>query len=137
MKKIFQHIEGIQRLLNKNPEVISAILFGSVVKGEIRPRDIDIALYFEETTAFKDILRIKIEIEERLKAITELKPDIKILNITPLEAQLEIIDTGRVIYCRDWGKYTDYLERLSKEALETVQNRVSLKEAEEELYAPN
>ncbi len=72
MKKIFQYIEGIQRLLNKNPEVISAILFGSVVKEEIRPRDIDIALYFEETTAFKDILRIKIEIEERLKAITEL-----------------------------------------------------------------
>lgn len=135
MKRDLRAIKRIQELLTARPEIISAILFGSFIRGDRRPRDMDIALYFEEATGLKEELKIKAELEERLKKIRGLKPDIKILNIAPIEAQLEIIETGKVIYCKDKEKYTDYLERLSREAIETVQNRLSLKEAEEELYS--
>lgn len=128
-------IKRIQGILKTCPYISFAILYGSIVKDDPRPRDIDIAIYLDDYGGLENEISLKLKLGEDFSKFLKKKVDLRILNTAPVEFQLEIVETGILLYCKDRELYSEYLERLSRDALDTIQNRVSLKEAEEEFYA--
>ncbi len=115
------------------PDISFAIMFGSYVKDAPNPADIDIAIYIDNYKGLMEEIALKTEIESKLSDNLPLKADVRVINNAPIEILLEIIETGAVAYVRNKKEYSDFLENLSREALDTIQNRISLKEAEEEI----
>ncbi len=126
-------IEKITDVLKQYPEIVFAIVFGSFTKGDVRARDIDIAIYMDAYKGLAEEIGLRMKIENALGKVLPLRPDVRVINNAPVEVSLNIIETGMVVYVKDRSRYTDYLERLSREALDTIQNRISLKEAEDEI----
>lgn len=57
-----------------------------------------------------------------------------LLELLPIEAQLKIVNQGKILFVKDMELLTDYLEELLKRAIETMVNRLILKKQEDELY---
>ena len=72
MYTVAQVTQLITPLLRKH-NVIRAALFGSLVKGTLRPdSDIDVLVEVPETYSLFDVLRIRVELEESLKKKVDL-----------------------------------------------------------------
>jgi predicted nucleotidyltransferase len=126
-------IEKITDIFKQYPEIVFAILFGSFVKNDPNPADVDVAVYIDNYKGVLEEIGLRNALENKLGEVLPLKADVKVINNAPIEILLEIIETGALAYARDKNEYSDYLENLSREALDTIQNRISLKEAENEI----
>ncbi len=137
MEKTVAALTGsLNKVLAKYP-VVSAYLFGSYARGNIRPgSDIDIALYVRphSTLSLDEELTLGREIEE----LSGLRPlDVRVMNDMPLTIQGEILTRGILVFSADekgrvsyetktLALYFDYLphiEYFRKEFLKSVANR--------------
>lgn len=105
-KLLFQDIKGI---LEKNPAVSFAYIFGSFVENE-GFNDIDIALYADEEilgnmTATEFQLELGVKLEKELNICTI---DCRALNPAPLSFRFSVITKGDLIFSRDEEKRVSF-----------------------------
>ncbi len=120
-------LKEIAELLEKDQSVVFAYLYGSYLKDRATARDIDIAIYVKE---YRGLLETECKqadrLREKLSRVTNRPVHVRVLNEAPVEFQLEVTETGRVIYVSDEDAFTDYLEELSRKAIQTIQYRYSI-----------
>jgi predicted nucleotidyltransferase len=102
-ENIMELIPKAQRILEKNPRVIFAYLFGGLAKGRITPiSDIDIAVYLKDIKDEIDVFNIKLELLTTLSEVLNTEEiDIVILNNTPLPLKAKIIQNKKVLVDKD------------------------------------
>ena len=100
-------METISKVLEKEPDILFAYLFGSYAKGiQDEKSDIDIAIYLkDERLIEKDSLypsRIAIKIERELTRKRTL--DVRILNGSTLRFRNQVLRYGKLLFSRDEKK---------------------------------
>jgi len=102
-ENIMELIPKAQRILDENPRVIFAYLFGGLAKGRITPiSDIDIAVYLKDIKDEIDVFNIKLELLTSLSEVLNTEEiDIVILNNTPLPLKAKIIQNKKVLVDKD------------------------------------
>lgn len=107
----YTHVENISRILEKEPDILFAYLFGSHAKNTMhKESDIDIAIYlsdssfFEEDPLYTSRLAIKIE-----KALSEKKVvDLRVLNGSTIRFKSQVIKHGKLISSGDEKKRIEF-----------------------------
>ena len=107
----YTHVENISKILEKEPDILFAYLFGSHAKNTMHKKsDIDIAVHLkdpsllEEDPLYPSRLAIKIE-----KALSEKKVvDLRILNGSTIRFKSQVIKHGKLIYSRDEKKRIEF-----------------------------
>lgn len=96
-------------ILEYYPRLLGIYLFGSYATGgEYPDSDVDLALLFPyPETLEHDILAFS-PCHEELKGETNRSVDLINLRNSPTTFQIEIIDTGRLIFCADKEKVTEF-----------------------------
>ena len=100
-------METISKVLEKEPDILFAYLFGSYAKGiQDEKSDIDIAIYLkDEKLIEKDSLypsRIAIKIERELAGKRMI--DVRILNGSTLRFRNQVLRYGKLLFSRDEEK---------------------------------
>lgn len=104
-------MENISRVLEKEPEVLFAYLFGSYAKGiQDDKSDIDIAIYIiDENILEKDPLypsRLAIKLE---KALAEKRTlDVRVLNGSTLRFRSQVLRYGKLLVSKDEKKRIEF-----------------------------
>ncbi len=104
-------MENITRVLEKEPEVLFAYLFGSYAKGiQDEKSDIDIAIYIQDENILeKDPLypsRLAIKLE---KALAEKRTlDIRVLNGSTLRFRSQVLRYGKLLFSKDEKKRIEF-----------------------------
>ena len=104
-------MENISRVLEKEPEVLFAYLFGSYAKGiQDDKSDIDIAIYIiDENILEKDPLypsRLAIKLE---KALAEKRTlDVRVLNGSTLGFRSQVLRYGKLLVSKDEKKRIEF-----------------------------
>lgn len=112
-------LEVLEGLLQSETEVAFAYFYGSPAEREKdealpAPRDLDVAVYVQEADPFE----VELRLQRRFYEETALPPealDIRAINAAPLSIAVGILNSGRLIFCRD--------PLLHAESLENVANR--------------
>ena len=98
--------EQLQEILSFYPEIIAVYLFGSYLKDTEQARDIDLAVLTSQITG---TVNLYMELYPRLAEIfSPLEVDLLFLQNATLPVTFEVIYTGKVVYCSDDDKRTDY-----------------------------
>jgi len=102
-ENIMELIPKAQRILDENPRVIFAYLFGGLAKGRITPiSDIDIAVYLKDIKDEGDIFDIKLELLTSLSEVLNTEEiDLVVLNNAPLPLKAKIIQNKKVLVDKD------------------------------------
>jgi len=106
-KPIPENIMGLipkaQKILDENPKVIFAYLFGGLAKGRITPiSDVDIAVYLKDFKSEEDIFDIKLELLTSLSEVLNTEEiDLVVLNTAPLPLKARIIQNKQVLVDKD------------------------------------
>jgi len=104
-------VENITRVLEKEPEVLFAYLFGSYAKGiQDDKSDIDIAIYIQDENILeKDPLypsRLAIKLE---KALAEKRTlDVRVLNGSTLRFRSQVLRYGKLLFSKDEKKRIEF-----------------------------
>jgi len=98
-------IEKDLTFLFTRKDLLAALLFGSVVKGEETPRsDIDICLV---APACKDRIGLLREVHRNLDVFSK-KYDVRIFEELPLYIQIQIIENHEIIHTKDVYELFEY-----------------------------
>lgn len=105
------YVETISKVLEKEPDIVFAYLFGSYAKGiQDEKSDIDIAIYLkDEKLLEKDPLypsRIAIKIERGLAGKKTL--DVRVLNGSTLRFKNQVLRHGKLLFSRDEKKRIEF-----------------------------
>ncbi len=113
-----KEIGGMERFFEKVAEVFEnfveiefAYCFGSFIRGDTFTfNDIDIALHLSTNMSSYQQLKFASRVGRELEKMFryEFEFDVKVLNRAPLNFQYRVIDTGKVIFCRDEVKRIRY-----------------------------
>lgn len=116
--EIGERLRRFPLIFSEYSEVVVVYLFGSFAKGEIKPlSDIDIA-YLLDPQPLEDYLDKDLGLQAAIiRALGTDEVDCYLLNKAPLPFQYEVIQTGKVIYCRDFLAKKRY-ETLIRQAYE-------------------
>lgn len=88
------------------PEIIAVYLFGSYLEAPEQARDVDLAVLLGSTGSMVDFY---MHVYPKLGEIfTPLEVDLLFLNVVPLSIAFEVISKGKVIYCADYERRTDF-----------------------------
>lgn len=104
--RVFEKVaEGLESFV----EIEFAYCFGSFIQGETF-NDIDIALHLSTDMSSYQELKFASRVGRELEKVLgyEFEFDVKILNRAPLNFQYRVIDTGKLIFCRDEVKRIRY-----------------------------
>lgn len=104
-------MEQIINVLEKQPEVLFAYLFGSYAKGiQDKTSDIDVAIYLKDVNVlernplYPSKLAIKIE-----KALAEKKTvDVSVLNGSTLRFRSQVLRYGKLLHSKDEKKRIEF-----------------------------
>lgn len=104
-------MEQIINVLEKQPEVLFAYLFGSYAKGiQDKTSDIDVAIYLKDVNVlernplYPSKLAIKIE-----KALAEKKAvDVSVLNGSTLRFRSQVLRYGKLLHSKDEKKRIEF-----------------------------
>ncbi len=104
-------MENIAKILEKEPEILFAYIFGSYAKGiQSEKSDIDIAVYLkderilEKDPLFPSRLAIKIE-----KILAEKKiVDVRVLNGSTLRFKNQVLRYGKLLFSKDEKKRIEF-----------------------------
>jgi predicted nucleotidyltransferase len=89
-------------------EIVAVYLFGSQASGEADElSDIDVALLLRDGLPDPAHLELRLAVEVSSMLGSD-DVDVVVLNDAPLEAQFEIVSTGRLIHSNDEPARTDY-----------------------------
>jgi len=126
--------EKLHKLFKKS-ELVAVYLFGSRAEGtEYESSDFDFGLLLKPCTNMEDVAMIQLEFEEEASSILGKEVDAIILNTATIEQKFSIISKGKLLYCSDDDKRTDFediairdyldfkpfYEQYRKEAIEAI-----------------
>lgn len=112
--------EPIRRVLEANPEVRLAYVFGSVARGQARPRsDADVAVLFATEPSFEAFDRLVAELERA----TGRRVDLIDLRRAPPLLVHEVLSSGKLIVCREAGERGAFEARAVLRFLDTAHLR--------------
>lgn len=106
-------IRTIQEVLEDNPNIIFAYLYGSIVESD-HFKDVDIALYAIQGGAGS--LRLEAEVQIKLSEKSGLSPDffdVRVINKAPVSFAIRVLTKGKHLLSRDEELRSDYIERIS------------------------
>ena len=96
----------LQKIFGSHPEIITVYLFGSYLNDKEQARDIDLAVLSSQNNS---TVNLYMELYPRLAEIfSPLDVDLLFLQNASLPVAFEVIYTGKVVYCSDDDKRTDY-----------------------------
>lgn len=104
-------MENIIKVLEKEPQVLFAYLFGSYAKGtQDKKSDIDVAIYLKDQNLLEiDPLypsRLAIKIE---KALAEKRTvDVRVLNDSTLRFKSQVLRYGKLLHSKDEKKRIEF-----------------------------
>lgn len=104
-------MENITKVLEKEPQVLFAYLFGSYAKGtQDKKSDIDVAIYLKDQNLLEiDPLypsRLAIKIE---RALAEKRTvDVRVLNDSTLRFKSQVLRYGKLLHSRDEKKRIEF-----------------------------
>lgn len=111
------------------PEIIAVYLFGSYLEEPERAQDVDLAVLLEPREGIVDLYtRLYPKLE---KIFAPLEVDLLFLNLAPVPMAFEVISKGKVIYCIDDERRTDFEYVISGLYMDY---RYHLQQARRELY---
>ena len=104
-------MENIIKVLEKEPQVLFAYLFGSYAKGtQDKKSDIDIAIYLRDTSLLEiDPLypsRLAIKIEKVL--VEKRTVDVRVLNDSTLRFESQVLRYGKLLHSKDEKKRIEF-----------------------------
>ena len=104
-------MENIIKVLEKEPQVLFAYLFGSYAKGtQDKKSDIDIAIYLRDTSLLEiDPLypsRLAIKIEKVL--VEKRTVDVRVLNDSTLRFKSQVLRYGKLLHSKDEKKRIEF-----------------------------
>ncbi len=104
-------MENIIKVLEKEPDILFAYLFGSFAKGTQEEKsDIDIAVYLKDEHILEgDPLypsRLSIKIENALG--DKKKVDVRVLNGSTLRFRSQVLRYGKLLHSKDEKKRIDF-----------------------------
>ncbi len=117
MQKLFQKVS---HALESEPDIAFAYLFGSVAKGRNGPlSDVDVAVYFYPEGDARSRFRRQIQLTSKLSNILE-RDDIDVVRLqdAPLDLAREVVDSGKLLFCRDDGLRVDFVFRVVRDYLD-------------------
>ncbi|MCL4424324.1 MAG: nucleotidyltransferase domain-containing protein [Firmicutes bacterium] len=112
------------------PGVTAVYLFGSYLENREKARDIDLAVLLATTA--KSQVDLFMDLYAPLaKESGGLEVDLMFLNSASLPIRFEVVSTGKLVYCSDTDRLTDFLEDISREYMDF---RFHLEMGRKELY---
>ena len=110
MVSLLKNLANLATLLASRREVVAIYLFGSHARGEANHlSDIDIALLLRPDLPEEAMWRLGLRLNAEVCNILGTENvDVIVLNTAPLEAQFEIIRTGKLLHSSDENIRTEY-----------------------------
>lgn len=104
------HLPNLSRAVANYPQIIAVYLYGSYARGEPGPlSDADFAVLTEPELSMKETFELRLDlIEQILRIIHDDEVDLVMLSEVPPLLAYEVIRGGKVIFCRDDIKKTQY-----------------------------
>ena len=98
----------LNEYFTQRPDVVAAILFGSVARGDTRPdSDIDVGVLLTREAAKKGINRSRL-ISEIIGVLGRNDVDVVILNTAPPLLLHRVVRDGHVVYAADNGALAEF-----------------------------
>ncbi|MGI9861723.1 nucleotidyltransferase domain-containing protein [Moorella naiadis] len=102
-----KNLPALGRVFQQYPEIVAVYLFGSYLSRSDQARDVDLAVLLREPAG--SITTIYMSLYPQLGEIfSPLEVDLLFLNSATISMAFEVISTGRVIYCQDTERRTDF-----------------------------
>lgn len=104
--------------LSKEKDILFAYIFGSQATGKTHVEsDIDLAVYLEPFP--ENTFERRLELIDKISQITGFnKIDLVILNEAPLLLIHSVMQTGKLLFCKDPGKRIRFMAKKLTEALD-------------------
>ena len=105
MKEVF---EKIKNFLEKDPNIVFALAFGSAVTGKLTPEsDIDVAIYVREPLSGYELLSLM----QKLSSLVKKEVHIVVLNdATPL-LRHQVMKNRKELFIKDFLTYSKFREK--------------------------
>jgi predicted nucleotidyltransferase len=105
MKEVF---EKIKNFLEKDPNILFALAFGSAVTGKLTPEsDIDVAIYVKEPLSGYELLSLM----QKLSSLVKKEVHIVVLNdATPL-LRHQVMKNRKELFIKDFLTYSKFREK--------------------------
>lgn len=115
-------LNALKDQLSKEPDVMLAYIFGSYSSGNVTPlSDFDIAVLLDKKLSKKLLLERERQLFSAISKILHTdEVDLIILDTAPIGLQFSIVKTGKLIFCRDDSKRTDFVENVTRNYLNTM-----------------
>ncbi|MGB9662659.1 MAG: type VII toxin-antitoxin system MntA family adenylyltransferase antitoxin [Moorellaceae bacterium] len=127
MKKIAS--STLKSIFESFPEIIAVYLFGSYLEEPAQAQDVDVAVLLAQR---KGIVDLYTRLHPRLEEIfAPLEVDLLFLNLISVPMTFEVISKGKVIYCVDDERRTDFEYLVSGLYMDY---QYHLRQAQRELY---
>ncbi|MGM0652841.1 MAG: nucleotidyltransferase domain-containing protein [Bacillota bacterium] len=104
----------LQKITNKlhvEQSILFAFVHGSFIEDELPFRDIDIAVYFDEKAAQKDLVDLCLELSVNLSALVGMPVDVHDLNTSKIGFIYEAT-SGKLLYTVDEELSYNFIENI-------------------------
>jgi predicted nucleotidyltransferase len=95
--------EIITDILEKKGEILFSYIHGSFMENDFR--DIDIAVYLEDTKRF---LKYELNLEREIEDVVGFPVDVRVLNQSPLSFRFNVIKNGILLFSNDENIRCDF-----------------------------
>ncbi|AGL02156.1 type VII toxin-antitoxin system MntA family adenylyltransferase antitoxin [Desulfoscipio gibsoniae] len=111
-------MQKLADIIGQYKQIVAVYLFGSSLDEKVlEPRDVDLALLFNSPPQSNVDLYVALY-PALLKVFAPLEVDLLFMHSVGLPLCFEIISTGKVIYCADADRRTDFEDNITREYLD-------------------
>lgn len=103
-------IKKIRNYLSQKKDIVFAYIYGSFVNKR-GFRDIDIALFMKEPI---EAFELETDFSYELTTIIGYPVEVRIINNAPVSFQMAVLRMKEVVFSRDEGKHTDFIQDVGK-----------------------
>ena len=118
---ILSRIDSLTKIIGENEYVIAFYLFGSGTTNSLKPMsDLDFAILLDKSLKQKRILfDEEIKLRELISSILKTEEfDLVILNSTPKNFVKNIVNSGKLLFCKDKNQLLDFIDDSGMELLD-------------------
>mgnify|MGYP006311735185 CR=1 FL=1 len=117
---VMTKIPAVIEKISADEDVMALYAFGSLAEGNLKPlSDLDFAVLLSsslnKSARFDKSIDLIGVFNQTLKSD---EVDLVIMNDDPIRFAFHILRTGKLLFCRDRGKLTDFIEKTTKRYLE-------------------
>jgi predicted nucleotidyltransferase len=123
-------ISALRAALEKYPHVLFAYLFGSQATGNVTPMsDVDIAVYFDDDLGSTEQFNLQLHlIGVCCQVLQRNDVELAVLNDEDIVLRYEVLNTGKLIFCRNEEARIEFFVRSIREYFDTEPLRAFFRE---------